>query len=194
MDLDCTRTYLLDRDFRRGGALTLDPVDPALPAEELARGDLMPTEPVVLRVQGRRLLGDFAPTSFVGMYAVSRSAQGVLRDGGFTGWSTFPIRIEGLMAEEFDGYQGLAVTGRSGEIDDSLSRRVVRPGPAGRPAPHRLGLCPRPGSWDGSDLFVPAGTYAICVTEPVRDAFVRTGVVGIVMKRLTERAEWIWDE
>ena len=118
----------------------------------------------------------------------------VLEEHRFTGWATFPIRVEGLMAEDFEGFRGLAATGRSGGFDDGRSRRVVRPGPGGRPAPHRLGLHPHAGSWDGSDFFIPAGTSALCVTQPVRDALLQRRTVGILMERLSEVAEWIWDE
>jgi hypothetical protein len=194
VDLDCSRAYVVRRDFRRGGALSLDPIRGDLPLDALARGDVVPDEPVTFRVQERRLLGDFAPTSWAGLYLVSPRVRQTLTDGGFDGWSTFPIRLQGPMEESFAGYRGLALTGRCGEFDHSLSARVVRPGPDGRPAPHRLGLHPRAGSWDGSDLFVPRGASAVCTTERVRDALLALGVVGVEFERMSEVAEWIWDD
>jgi hypothetical protein len=191
-ELDTSAAYLLRRDFRRGGALTLVLVDDSLPFEALARGDVVPEEPVALRVQEARVLGDFAATAFVGLYTISPRL--VRACAGFSGWATFPIRVEGPMADSLEGYRGLAVTGRCGPIDESLSTRVVRPGPDGRPAPHRLGLHPRPGLWDGSDLFVPEHSLRVCVTEPVRDVLLALGAVGVEFERMSEVAEWIWDE
>ena len=194
MDLDCSRAHVVHRDFRRGGALTLDPIRGDLPLDALARGAVVPDEPVAFHVQERRLLGDFASTSWVGLPLISPRVQDALTDGGFSGWSTFPIRLQGPMEESFAGYRGLALTGRCGEFDDSLSTRVVRPGPDGRPAPHRLGVHPRPGSWDGSDLFMPSASLTVCATEGVRDALLALGVVGVEFERMSEVAEWIWDE
>jgi hypothetical protein len=194
VQLDCSRAYLVSRDFRRGGALTLDPSDSDVPCEALALGTIVPDDPVPFRVQERRLLGDFAPTSWAGLFTVSPKVQRALTRGGFSGWSTFPICVEGPMAESLAGYAGLAVTGRSGPIDDSLSARILRPGPSGRPAPHRLGLYPEPDSWDGSDIFTPTDSSVVCVVELVRNALVEADVTGAVLDRMSDVADWIWDE
>jgi hypothetical protein len=119
-------------------------------------------------------------------YAISPRAVDTLEAHRLTGWTTYAITAVGRMAEDLAGYRGLAVTGRSGQIDQTLSQRVVRPGPAGRPAPHLLGLFPRPGSWDGSDLFVPEGSLWICMSDGVRDALQAVGVVGVRFTRMTE--------
>jgi hypothetical protein len=56
------------------------------------------------------------------------------------------------------------------------------------------GFCPDPGTWDGSDLFIPEGTTFTCVTASVRDALVATGVVGISFQQMSEMTMLITDE
>jgi hypothetical protein len=92
VDLDCSRAHLASRDFRRGGALTLEPLDGDLPLGSLVRGAVLPDEPVVFRVQERRLLGDFAATGWGGLSLISPTVRQAMSDAGFTGWSTFPAR------------------------------------------------------------------------------------------------------
>lgn len=142
------------------------------------------------------MLGDIAGAGHVVPNVVSPKVIAVLTGGGFTGWSTFPIQVEGSMGDEFTGYAGLSITGRSGPIDDSLSEHVILPPPApeGRAGPALKGSCPRPGSWDGSDLFVPDGTLYTCVTSRVRAALVARGVVGFSFERMSDVTTLIIDE
>ena len=196
MDLDCADTYSLGQSFGPGGSLVLQAVDPDLPFEQLALGTLVPEEPVAFRVPQRRKVGDLVGTGSVAPSVVSPALVRCLDEHGSTGWSPFPIRVEGPLADELDGYRGLSVTGRSGPIDDALSERVVLPPsvPGAPSMPHRRGFCPRPGSWDGSDLFVPEGTLFTCLTAPVRDALVAGRLVGLRFERMSELTVLAWDD
>ena len=45
----------------------------------------------------------------------------------------------------------------------------------------------------GSDLFVPADTLRVCVTDAVRAALVEIGATGVTYGRMSEVTRWIWD-
>jgi hypothetical protein len=123
--LDCSDAFVLGEEFGRARAVRLRPVDPDTPADELASGAIAPERPVVFTVAEGRTAGDFIGTTMVTPYIVSPRFVHCLSEHGFTGWATFPIRVSGRMAEELAGYSGLAVTGRSGPVDDALSERLM---------------------------------------------------------------------
>jgi hypothetical protein len=187
VDLDCAAAFVLDRG-RIGGALSLEPRDDNLPSYELAVGEIMPAQPVRFAIRGRQKVGDVVGTGFAGLDLVSPRMVRCLTEHGFTGWRTFPVRIEGQRAPELAGFAALSVTGRCGPIDYSMSETVVLPPPVpeGRAMPHRRGLFPLPGSWDGSDLFTPEDTLFTCVTARVRDALIALGAVGVAFVAMSE--------
>jgi hypothetical protein len=95
-------------------------------------------------------------------------------------------------AGELDGYAGFAVTGQCGPIDASLSQRVLLEpfGPGGKPSAGLRGMCFDPASWDGSDLFTPKKTAAICVRASVRQALLDTGTAAGCEFRLMSQVTW----
>lgn len=188
MDIDCGDIYSLGQNFRRGGSLSLDPVELDFPAGDLHRGTVVPETSVGFRVPMKRSLGDIVGTGYAYPDLVSPKVVSVLAEGGFTGWSSFPVHVVGPMGDQFLGYRGLSITGRSGPIDRSLSERVILPPPVpeGTAMPHWKGFCPEAGSWDGTDLFIPEGTMFTCVTASVRYTLVTAGVVGFRFERMSE--------
>jgi hypothetical protein len=146
-----------------------------------------------VRAQGARaydLVGTTSPT----LVLVSAHFLDVLRAAGFTGWTTFPVKVTLDDGSSLEGYEGLAISGRCGPIDDSLSELVTLP-PAvpGGPEQRALrGLCFRPETWDGSDLFTPSEGYtAAFVTTRVKDEVERAGITNVEFKRLSE-IERMW--
>jgi hypothetical protein len=182
--------------LRQGGSFGIEAIDPQFSAAGLHLGTVVPRESVGFRVHVKRKLGDIVIPSSVWPDVVSPKVVAVLAEGGFTGWSSFPVHVAGPMGDQFLGYRGLSIAGRSGPIDDGLSERVVLPPPVpeGRASRALAGQCPEPGSWDGSDLFVPEDTMFTCVTTSVRDALVTAGVVGFRFERMSEMTMPIDDE
>jgi hypothetical protein len=191
--LDGTKAYVVGEDFSLRGAVRLDPSDYNLPFEELARGEIQPAEPVQFKpVEGRK------PTDFVGttlgtLFVVSGAFVDTLRKNGFTGWSTFPVVISPKKGVELRGYTGLAVTGRCGAIDESLSQPIrLEPfAPGGETTDGLRGMYFDPSSWDGSDIFTPAGTSFVCVAPSVRQALLDAGAaVGCDFRLMSEMTWW----
>lgn len=131
---------------------------------------------------------DVLSTSLVSYVLVSNRAIEVFRENAFTGWSTYPVLARGKDDEELDGYHGLAVTGRCGRIDKSMSERVWRdpPSPQGNRYQTWLGLYFHPDSWDGSDIFGPEGTTFMFVAERVKEATEKARLTNFSFTRLTE--------
>jgi hypothetical protein len=155
----------------------------------LARGEDLPSDPIEFVRDEGRIACDLIGTTYARPVLVSERFLAVLRQHGFTGWATFPVRVVlDEKGSELDGYDGFAVTGRAGPIDDGLSEEILLPPPVpeGRPAPGLRGLCFQPGSWDGSDIFTSEDGASIFVVERVKAALEGAGVTNVEFRRLSE--------
>jgi Immunity protein family (Imm11) len=159
----------------------------------LARGEEQPSDPIEFVRDEGRTPHDLIGTTYATLVLVSERFLAVLREHGFSGWTTFPVTVSLDDGSELESYRGFAVTGRCGAIDDSLSEEVVLPAPApgGRARPGLRGLCFPPESWDGSDIFTAEGYAGIFVVEAVKEALEEAAVTNVDFRRLSE-IERIW--
>jgi hypothetical protein len=179
--------YLLSDGGQRG-ALQATPRQLIEDPFSLLRAEALPHEPLVCH----RFLGS-QPKDIVGMgyailHLISDRMKGMLEEQAFTGWVTYPVEVYGKNGERIDGYNGLAITGRCGPIDDTRSVRVRRdpPVPGGEAYLAWVGLYFDPSTWDGSDFVLPEGTGFIIVTARVKEAIERAKVSNVRLERLTE--------
>jgi hypothetical protein len=162
----------------------------------LTRGEVTPVGAVPFcRAEGNDL-HDLIGTTYAVLDVVSDRAVRVLEEGEFTGWTTYAVEIRESDGATVGGYHGLAITGRCGPIDDSLSPIAVLPPPVPtcEAMPHRMGLLFAPETWDHSDLFTPEGTAFVLMTHAVRDAPVDAGVTNIDLTPLTDVQRLMLDE
>jgi hypothetical protein len=154
----------------------------------LTRAEAFPQRAVRFVHDEGRDLHDLVGTTYAVIDLLSDRAIRMLTEGQFTGWTTYPIEIRDAHGGLVAGYRGLAVTGRCGPIQDSLSRIEVLPPPisTGKAMPHRIGLLFDPGTWDQSDVFTPEGTGFVFVTEAVRDAIAEAKLTNLDLRALTE--------
>jgi hypothetical protein len=104
----------------------------------------------------------------------------VLVTGGMTGWKAEPVPVELSGGHESPDYSLLIVLGRSGPVDNSLSRRAVLPPPdGGQTMPGWMGLYFNDSSWDGTDVFTPMDSGYVCVTRRVKDLFQAAGLTNM---------------
>jgi Immunity protein family (Imm11) len=194
--LDCSSAFVIgEREGldRRSNTLCVRMRESERDPLALARAEELPADPLeFIQVEGVHA-GDFVATTSTSLYLVSPQFRRVLREREFTGWTSFPVGISMNDGTNLDGYEGLAVTGRCGPIDDSLSEEIIIPPPVpeGRARRGLRGLCFQPDSWDGSDVFVAEGYGGCFVTEAVKDALEYAGMTNIDFERLSE-IERIW--
>jgi len=123
--------------------LRLDPPD-EVSKETLVglfRSEMRLSKPLELRASMGGRAMDILWSTCIPVMAISSRVVALFREHGFTGWSTYPVRVFGRKGEPIEGYHGFAVTGRVGYRVFELSQFVINPPNAYRPQ-HQI--CPRP--------------------------------------------------
>jgi hypothetical protein len=171
-------------------AFRVEPVgDAHLDHTGLMTGEVVPAEPIVFRhYMGGAAPKDLIATGYPGLVLLSDRVLSCLREHGFTGWSTFPVRVEGKKRVMVEGYHGFVVTGRCGPFDTSRSQLVTKDPlvPGGRSYQMKRGLYFDPATWDGSDIFSPPKTAYWIVTDRVREALQKAKFTNLKVERLSE--------
>lgn len=152
------------------------------------RAEVEPPANLAFEVRRQGKFPDLLFTNNIPFKLLSDPAVQALRAAGLTGWTTFPVRLEGpgfLLAPR---YSGLAITGRCGPLDNSRSRSVQRRAAVGEGSiAVYLGMYFDPASWSGDDFFVPEGRNAYSfVTERVVELFRNAGLTGASFTPLEE--------
>ena len=139
-----------------------------------------PTGCVEVRwAMGGSLPLDIIRTTIAPPVIVSDRVIEILEAGKFSGWKTYPVELYRKDDISIRGYHGLAVCGRCGPIDDSRSVKFDKIMPGGVFAWWR-GLYFDPATWDGSDLFMPAGNIGwIFVVDAVKRALKEAKVKNV---------------
>lgn len=110
----------------------------------------------------------------------------ILKLQNFSGWETYGIELIGKDGEVIPGYQGLAVHGRCGPIENDRSVKFDKIMPGGI-YPWWRGLYFDPASWDGSHVFMPSGRAGwIFVVDDVKQAFEKAKVRNVTFTSLDE--------
>lgn len=165
-------------------ARLLDDFDPFA----LLRAEARPTQPVRFSQSTGGTPRDILGTGDAALFLVSDRFSQVLRDKHFTGWISYPVEILKNDGGTLSGYEGFAVTGRCGPLDQRKRLSVILPprSDKGRAVSGRRGLYVDPARWDGSDVFVPASGGYVFVLEPVRDAIRRARLTNVALERATD--------
>lgn len=154
---------------------------------ELLRGDWVPAKPLELRWEmGRATPGDVIWTTLAVIVIVSSRFLSLLSSRGFSGWSAFPVVVRDKSGAIVEGYSGLSIHGRCGDIDNSRSELVQKDFPGGTFPVHR-GLFFGADDWDGSDMFCARGGSGwIFVTREVANAIEAAKFKNISLEPTTE--------
>jgi hypothetical protein len=155
---------------------------------EIVRGRFPSADTLVFdHVSGTRLV-DWMSTTLFPVCLVSHHLISVLREAGFTGWTTIPAHVFSKAKAQIPGYHVFGVTGRCGRIDNTRSTQVWRPAKETPEKKFRtwLGLYFDPPTWDGSDIFGPDHTGWIFVVQKVKDALVKAKITNVSFEALTQ--------
>jgi hypothetical protein len=182
--VDYTRFYAVSEDFIRG-AFRVHALGDIGDPFALTLGEVQPTTPLRFHHDEGTKLKDFVGTTCLLNIVSDRFVDAL---APFSGWTTYEVEIYDKTGDLVPGYHGLAITGRSGPIDDDLSPVMVLPPPVpeGKAMPHRIGIRFWPDTWDGSDVFAPEESTWMLVTQPVRDALAAAKLTNVELKRITE--------
>jgi hypothetical protein len=161
------------------GRISLD--DP----RAVTRAERAPTEHAEVRwAMGRGQPSDIIYTTSVEPVLISDRVVDILKANELSGWRTYSIELFGQDGVRIPGYQGLAVHGRCGPIDDSRAVQFQAIYPGGI-FPVWRGLFFDPETWDGSDLFMPSDNWGhIMVVDTVRHAFEKAKVTNVMFTAL----------
>ena len=112
-------------------------------------------------------------------FLLSPRAQEVL--AGLRGVTFREAEIKLKNGDRVGDYAALAVEGRAGALDKSLSERITLPPPVpeGIEMNGIRGLYFGLDQWDGSDVFSPQGAYTVIVTDAVREAMTAAGLTNV---------------
>ena len=113
--------------------------------------------------------------------------KAVLEDNKLTGWKTYAIKVLDKKGQEIEGYHGLSITGRCGEIDhgksEIIEKKLVPKGPVVK---FRKGLYIGLAEWDGTDFFLPEKTFWTIITKRAAEALMEKKRTNITLDNLSE--------
>ena len=160
------------------------PTDPG----DITKGKIPPPAPLRFRViRGRACYAQVVTSSLL-LFIFSAEFFTVLEKAGLTGWRSYPVEISGMPRGSADNYRGLVVTGRSGPIDWARSAQATQLAipPLVRPRPILVGMYFKDGTWDRSDVFFPANTCALVISNRAKNAFESSSLKGLEFCRLDQ--------
>lgn len=167
MKADYSNIWQMRDDLSMRDSLIVRPAEPHISAEyrlAIIRGEVAPSKPLAFQHNLGEIARDIVAASAVGWFLLSDRVIRSLRAAGCTGWSTYPVRVNGNNGD-ICGYHGLSVNGRCAERDSHRSERVVKGD--GKVVRWR-GLYFVDDEWDGTDVFL--SKLKICVTRRAYDA------------------------
>lgn len=157
-------------------------------AVALFSGEYLPEQPIVYKhVMGGKPKDILATTS-VFPFIVSQRFISVLIEHQVTGWTTFPVTVYSKDNQWLPGYEGFAVTGRSGPIDDTKCRIEYRTSQYNPEYHYKtgIGLYFDLDTWDGSDIFNPQDTAIVIVVERVKALLERAEFKELLFTHVTD--------
>lgn len=192
--MDFSTLYYMSDAMTRG-AFRAEPDDITIDAIGIARSEALPETPMIFRhFMGGGNPKDLLGTGFASLILLCDRVIEILRAGGYSGWTTYPIELYEKKGERMEGYHGFGVTGRCGPVLWEKGKKIRKPPPVpkGQGYDAWLGLYFDPDTWDGSDVFMPKDSTAIIVIEPIMQALTRAKVKNFKFQPLTE-FERTWD-
>src|SRR5262245_41585263 len=115
-----SKVYMLEEgdDHAFRGEISFDS---SRESRAITRAEKTPPGPVEVRWRMERSRpSDLIFTTWADPVIISDRVIGILKASDLSGWQTYPLDLFGKDGARISGYQGLAVHGRCGPIDNSL--------------------------------------------------------------------------
>ncbi len=131
---------------------------------------------------------DLLETGWGSLYLLSEKVISAFEKSDINGWKKYPAKVYDKKMNIIKGYSILAITGRCGPIDDSLSKLTWKdpPVPEGSRYQVKKGLYFDLSSWDGNDIFIPKNSLYIIITKKVRDLLLQLEATNFNIKPISE--------
>lgn len=144
------------------------------------------TFPVIFRQEMGKRIDDLIDTGYPGLYLISDKVVEVLKENKLTGWQLYGCEIFDKKGNEIEGYHGLSVLGRSGEIRYDLAIPFDMQHPNGPVTRYYKGQPIVPSTWDGSDFFLPKGYKGPCVSAKAMQILKEAKITNLRLIALSE--------
>lgn len=185
---DFARAHVVHENQR---AIGFVPIGLDVPSRALLEGNAVPAAPVRFRQHLGSAVADLMMGGDPALLIVSQLVMDTLSGIAATGWGTWPVECRTKRGEPIPGLYGLSVIGRCGPPQWGRSERFESQlAPGAPPVPHVRGLYFDEDSWDGSDVFSPAGTTFVVVTDRVYGALRASGVRNSVSSASSTSRCW----
>lgn len=138
---------------------------------------------------GGKKMTDFMNSGWGGVLSpVSDKVVGLLTENNITGWETYPIQVFDKNGVEIHGYHGFSITGRCRDLDLSLLKERIEyqycaSGPI---CYYYKGIPIDLSSWDGSDIFLLAGTGHMFMHKKVFSLFKKNKITNCEYINITD--------
>ncbi len=151
-------------------------------------GEAAVDKPIVFEYYMGKKIYDIIDTDWVSGYLISEKIKSALEENSITGWKTYPAEVRNKKGKHIEGYSLLAVTGRSGPIDDAKGEVFLKdpPIPLGGRYKMKRGLYFDLAAWDKSDIFIPEGSLSIIVTAKVKKLLEKIKASNVWLRHVSD--------
>ena len=115
---------------------------------------------------GKKRMRDILDMRYPPLYIISDRMKHLLEDNKITGWCSYPILLYDKKGNVISGYNGFSYTGRAKEVADlSEHTHTIRYDYGNSDITYGPSFSDE--TWDGSDIFMIEGVWAVIVTAKV---------------------------
>jgi hypothetical protein len=130
---------------------------------------------------------DIINTGTASLYLISDRMKSILENNHLTGWKVFPIKLIDKNENEISGYHGFSVFGTCGPITydkcEIFEKRIMPHCPLVK---YYKGLHIGLDKWDGTDFFLPEGTFWKIITEKTSDVLKKNKITNMRLENLAD--------
>lgn len=121
--------------------------------------------PVVFAYNHGKKIRDMLDTGHPLLYLISDRFKEILEENHLTGWKSYSVNLFDKEGNEINGYHGISITGRCGDIDYNKCEIIEKKMSTGQVYKVYKGLYVGLNESDGTDFFLPGKSMKTIVTS-----------------------------